>query len=142
MSLTLVPTLVILILTSLPTSVCVTSICRLVALKKISDSSDPTCKSLFPSHTTRDHTRTANININKTTTSAPPPGPPSNATWASSAPAYQPSVHWSHACYHVCSQPSAEPTASTPLISHTGMCPRIGAVRGETRQRRMCVCTM
>ena len=142
MSLALVPTLVILILTSLPTSVCVTSICRLVALKKISDSSDPTCKPFFPPHPTQNHTRTANTNINKTTTSVPPPGPPSNATWASSAPVCQPSVHWSHACYHVCSQPSAEPTASTPPISHTGMFPRIGAVRGGTRQRRMCVCMM
>lgn len=29
-------------------SVCVTSICRLVALKEISNSSDPTCESLPP----------------------------------------------------------------------------------------------
>jgi hypothetical protein len=63
--------------------VCVTSICRLVALKKIADSSDPTCKlhTYIPHHIAPPKSK-QKLTPPQTTTSAQPPGPPSNATSA------------------------------------------------------------
>ena len=102
-------------------SVCVTSICRLVSLKRIADSSDPTCKPTYLSITPR--ISSSRLKFYQTTTSVPHRGLLSNATLALFVPAYPPSVLSSHASYLAYSRPSARPMTRLlcPAGRHTGI---------------------
>lgn len=123
-------------LTYLPSSVCVTSVCRLVSLKKISDSSDPTCKPSCPSITPR--ISISRLEFCQMTTSVPHPGLQSNATWALFVPVYPLSALSSLALYLEYSRPSVKLKTRLPCPAgrHTGRAQGEGQRLGSTMMLR------